>query len=471
MPPPGPCSALASARALHQSGRLAEAEAACNAILKTNPADADALQLLGLILSQTGRAAKAIELITEATKLRPAEAAFHVNLGLVLASDGRFDEAVAACRQAVAANPKLPQARLGLANALQCAGNTKAAVAEYEQLLASGFDSPDARQNLGLALAAEGRYEQAVEHYRFVLARNPRMLAAMVNLGAALAALGDLYEAIAWLGRALAIDPKSAEAHDTLAAALKDAGDMPAAMRHFDAAAQLHPSPQIASHALNAMQYDASFGPEQIKSAHERWFERYVAPLQLKPLARHGVAHPDRKLRIGYLSPDFRRHAAAHHLFPLLRNHDRDGFEIYCYSNNPRDDDFTDEFRGLADGWRSIRQLTDERAAGLIHADRIDILVDAAMHMGGNRALLIARQPAPVQVAFIAYPGTTGIPTVQYRLTDPQLDPTPERDAPLYRAVGSPGALLLVLRPADQRRRPRSAAGAGAERDHIWLFK
>jgi predicted O-linked N-acetylglucosamine transferase (SPINDLY family) len=128
-------------------------------------------------------------------------------------------------------------------------------------------------------------------------------------------------------------------------------------------------------------------------------------------------------LRIGYVSADFRIHVASFFTAPLLSQHDHRQFEIFCYANVAHPDELTDRLRSCADGWRSIVALSDQQVADLVRSDQIDILVDLAMHTAGNRLLVFARKPAPVQVTWLAYPGTTGLSAIDYRLTDPYFDP------------------------------------------------
>ena len=135
---------------------------------------------------------------------------------------------------------------------------------------------------------------------------------------------------------------------------------------------------------------------------------------------------PDRRLRVGYVSPNFGNHPVGRFLLPLLESHDRTSFETFCYASVDIPDAMTDRCRTHADVWRDVHQLSDEQLANTIRQDQIDILVDLTMHMGNNRLLVFARKPAPVQVTYLAYCGTTGLSTMDYRLTDPYLDPPGE---------------------------------------------
>jgi predicted O-linked N-acetylglucosamine transferase (SPINDLY family) len=133
---------------------------------------------------------------------------------------------------------------------------------------------------------------------------------------------------------------------------------------------------------------------------------------------------PDRKpLRVGYISSDFRDHCQSFFTIPLLAHHDRSQFRVFCYCGARRLDAISRRIQGHADEWRNIWGLDDQRAARMIQDDRIDILVELNLHMAGNYLLVLARKPAPVQVTWLGYPGSTGVETIDYRITDPHLDP------------------------------------------------
>jgi predicted O-linked N-acetylglucosamine transferase (SPINDLY family) len=154
-----------------------------------------------------------------------------------------------------------------------------------------------------------------------------------------------------------------------------------------------------------------------------RWERQHAQPLRALVRAHDNDRDPHRRLRIGYISPDFRDHVVGRNMLPLLAAHDRKQVQIACYGLMPRHDVMTVQFQALADVWRDVAADSDERIAQIIRDDRIDILVDLALHMEGNRLLVLARKPAPLAATFGGYPGITGLATIDYRLSDPYLDP------------------------------------------------
>ena len=176
------------------------------------------------------------------------------------------------------------------------------------------------------------------------------------------------------------------------------------------------------------MHFHPDYDAQAILAEHRRWEAQFAAPLARLILPHTNEASPDRRLKIGYVSPDFRDHVVGHNLLPLFREHDHRQFEIFCYADVIRADALTRRFQGHADVWRDVLGRTDDQVAQLVRADRIDILVDLTLHMANNRLLVFARKPAPVQVSFAGYPGSTGLSAIDYRLTDPYLDPPGDDD-------------------------------------------
>jgi protein O-GlcNAc transferase len=159
------------------------------------------------------------------------------------------------------------------------------------------------------------------------------------------------------------------------------------------------------------------------------WEEHFAWKFRSTIQPHANVRISDRPLKIGYISGDFWNHVLGRNVLPIFREHDRSQFEIFCYSNVQDPDVMTERFRSLADGWRDIKKMSDQAAADLVRADRIDILVDLSLHTAGNRLMVLARKPAPVQVTFGGHPGGTGLSTIDWRLTDPYLDPLGESDS------------------------------------------
>jgi len=269
---------------------------------------------------------------------------------------------------------------------------------------------------------------------------NPGFVEAHNHLGSVLREQKRIDESVACFRRALAANPRFAEAHHNLALALADSGRIDLAVESEAIAIELDPDVAACASGRNYMLH---FHPQFDRAALHRemrpFNQRFAQPLapEVQPHANH--RDPDRRLKIGYVSPDFYFQAECFFLLPLLQSHDRRNFEIHCYCSVLHPDYITRRFKEHADVWHDVAAQTDARLAERIRHDQIDVLIDLTMHMRNNRLLVFARKPAPVQVTWLAYPGGTGLPAIDYRLTDAHLDP-PDSD-PYYaeRSIRLPG--------------------------------
>ena len=205
---------------------------------------------------------------------------------------------------------------------------------------------------------------------------------------------------------------------------MKDVGELDESAACYRRALELKPDFAAAhSNLVYTLIFSPRYDAQALYEEHRRWDQQHAARLAKFIRAHLNNRSPYRRLKIGYVSPDFRNHCQAFFTVPLFSAHDHEQFEIVCYADVVRGDGITRQLRSCADAWRSIVGVDDEGVAQLIRQDEIDILVDLTMHMGRNRLLVFARKPAPVQVCWLAYPGTTGVSAMDYRITDRHLDP------------------------------------------------
>ncbi|HEY2341926.1 MAG TPA: tetratricopeptide repeat protein, partial [Chthoniobacteraceae bacterium] len=287
--------------------------------------------------------------------------------------------------------------------------------------------------NLGNALHQRGKLKEAIDAYRHAIEIKPDYTNAYSNLGNALQAGGKIDEAIEACLRALELDVHCVPALNNLGNCYKDRGQLDLAIDHYRKAVLKDPSSAGRhSNLVYCIHFHSDYDARRILAECLEWERAHALPLR-KCIAPHGNERSvDRRLRIGYLSPDFCNHVVGWNLFPLLQMRDREALEIFAYSDTLRVDGFTEQIRAQCDHWREIVGFSDEKVAETIRADRIDILVDLTLHMAQNRLLVFARKPAPVQVTYLGYCGTTGLGAIDYRMSDPYLDP-PESDLTCYR--------------------------------------
>jgi len=416
----------------HQARRLKEAELLYRQILAQQPGHADALHMLGVLAAQMGRHDVAAQLIRQALATKPDNAQACYNLGNALQASGQTDEAIAAWRQAVALNANYAEAYNNLGAALKEKGQLDEAIAACHRAIALRANSPETYSNLGVALKNHGQLDEAIAACRRAIALKPNYAQAYYNLGTVLQDKGLLDQAIAAYRQAIALKNDLPDAHSNLGVALKKKGQLDAAIAAWRQAIALKPnSPQAYSNLVYTLHFHPGYDAQAIYQEHRRWNEQYAGPLKkyIRPFDNDRT--PDRKLRIGYVAPDFCDHCQSFFTIPVLGHHDHTNYQIVCYAGVQRPDALTARFQGYADIWRNTVGLTDEQLAEQIRQDKIDILVDLTLHMDGSRLLVFARKPAPVQVTWLGYPASTGLTTINYRLSDPYLDP-PGRDESVY---------------------------------------
>jgi protein O-GlcNAc transferase len=404
-------------------GRPAEAAAAYEEALALRPDHAGAMANLGIVLQEMGRIEEAVQMLRDAVDLQPLIASHSVNLGIALCRRRDFAAAEGVFRRTLESQPDNPEALFNLGNALHGLGRPRDAADRYRQAAALRPDYAEALNNLGNVHKELGEFTLAETAYGAAIRARPQYAAALNNAGCLLRTLGRLEEAEDMLRDALQVHPLHSAIHDNLGSVLKDSGELDEAIDCFRKALELDPG-NARTHSN--LVYALSFQSLQAKPILEeslRWNDRFAAGLERISHRGANDASPGRRLRVGYVSPDFRDHCQTLFTIPVLSRHDHRQFEIFCYSSAPHPDEYNRRIAGYADGWRDVRPLSDGELARLIKADRIDILVDLTMHMANGRPLLFARKPAPIQIAWLAYPGTTGIGAMDFRLSDPRLDP------------------------------------------------
>ena len=287
-----------------------------------------------------------------------------------------------------------------------------------------------AHNNLGIALQESGQFSEALRCYSEATRLEPRSFKAWNNLGDALEAVGRIDEAIAACREALRWNPEFGNAHNNLGNCYREQGRITLALDSYRRAVSFDPSAaDWHSNLIYTACFDANHEAGQLLAESLEWGEQHA--VRQSTATHPNQPSPARTLRIGYVSPDLRTHVVGANLLPILQEHDRHYVETFCYSNVLVPDAVTARIQGVCDHWRNIKGVRDEHAAEMIRADRIDILVDLSLHMAHNRLLLFARKPAPVQVTYLGYCGTTGLKEMDYRLSDPYLDP-PETDLACY---------------------------------------
>jgi predicted O-linked N-acetylglucosamine transferase (SPINDLY family) len=415
---------------LKAQGKLAEAAARYRIVLALKPDLAEANNNLGLALQEEGRLAEAIAHYRQALVLKPDLAEAHNNLGLAFQEEGRLAEAMVHYRQALALNPALAEVHNNLGSALAGLGQWTEALVHCRQAVGLRPALAQAHSNLGNILKEQGDFEAAVTCFRQALALNADFAEAHYNLGNTLKEQGRRTEAVLHYKRALAVKPDYAEAENQLMHQLQHLCDWTMLTELFDRQRHIvrtNPVAQLTPFSLLSIPSSAK---EQLACARN-WVANRLTPIaRLREqfgFAFVRTAKP--RLRIGYLSADFRRHPVATLSAELFELHDRSRVEIYAYSFGPDDGSAVRQrIVRACDRFVDIRGESFVPSVRRIHADGIDILIDLTGHTMSARTQILALRPAPIQVIYLGYPGTMGADFIDYVITDKFITP-PEHEA------------------------------------------
>lgn len=492
---------------LHRNGQLAQAESCYRQILSAQPRNADILHLLGVLCYQTDRNAEAIKLIEQALKLEPRNADFMSNLGLALRANGETERAISILQRALQINPQDLDIQTNLGNAYQALNRHEEAAGCYRRVLRSNPRDSEIREALCFALQAlgnqsqqSGRYQQAEASYQEAVSLVTNNANLYYNLGNAQRELGKSADAASSYRQALKLAPNDADTHNNLGNVLRELGKLEEAIASYQTALRLNPKLHHAKvHLVHQKQHicdwaglnediaeirdwvsntpEAQVSPfaflampsttaTEQKQCADNWLRNRYQGLfeQAKQLSFTYATKPTNRLRIGYLSGDFRLHPLASLITELLELHNREQFEIYAYSYAL--DDKTPERKRLErafDHFVDIRSLSHSDAAKRINTDQIDILVDLTGFTQSSRTGIVALRPAPVTVSWLGFPGTMGSyqaeneenarPLFDYLLSDSVI--TPPDQAHHY---AEKLALLPICYQPNDRLRPVAIA-------------
>ncbi len=417
---------------LFERGRIEEASAICARVLARAPAHAQALHLLGLAADRRGDLLGAVQRLEAAVAAEPGNGLFQLNLGNALRAAGRVDDALARYARATELAPERFAAWFNLAQLHVDRGEHVTAAAAFRRALALDPTNHAARLGLAAALvdSAQGSpdgkaaFAEALALLETEWTRSPEASRARYILALALAGCARWTEAVAHLEALVAAHPEQAEAHVQLANSYNQLGRAADAVREYRATWRLAPEYHHAlTSVLGTLNAVPDIAPEAVLEAHREWAAAVAAPLYpVAPRFANSRA-PGRRLRVGYVSPDLRRHPVGAMFAPVLERHDPARVETFCYYNYPRGDAMTERMRRAAHHWRDVAGLDDATVADAVRADAIDILVDLVGHTKYTRMLVFARRPAPVQVSWLGYFNTTGLATMDYFVTDPVSSP------------------------------------------------
>lgn len=444
-----------------QGGQLDHAVKCLERAIHLSPHPAMSYTLLGRVRKAAGDFEGAISCYRKAVEMAPESLETHVSLGIVLRRQGRLDEAAQCYQCALEINPHSFEARNNLANVLQALGHIAAATDQYEQAVALDPSAAEPRSNLAILLHGQGRVGEAIRHFEQAIRLKPSLVDAHIGLGNAFHGEGQIERAIRQYKNALALlarlpdlpgtneCPSAIErsaALNNLGSAYLKLGEFEQGLVYFEQALSIQPAHED---AVTNLLMAANYREETRTGVLDRC-RRIAATLSatgdFADVLRHRSREPDRPLRIGYVSPDLRRHSVAYFMEPILAHHNRESFAIYCYYNHRFSDEVTERIKRYVDHWRDISYSDDGAVAAMIVEDQIDVLVDLAGRTNGHRLGVFSKKPAPVQMTYLGYPTVTAIPAIDYRITDEQVDASDEHWLDTERPLRMP-ASYFCYRP------------------------
>jgi protein O-GlcNAc transferase len=392
---PEPDRLLAEAIALRRAGQLQASAERFEQALARAPAHPGALTSYAMLLLDAGQVQAALSHAARAVSVDPRRMSAHHVLGRAQCMAGELAAGTASLRRALALRPDAFEVELDLGKALYDAVSLEDAQRHLERARELAPLSAEVHVTLGNLYRRQHRDDEAIAAYAQAIELNPGMAQAHNNLGILLAELGDGEGAAVALRQALALAPDRASTWSNL---------------------------------LLTTSWSDRLSAAEFAAEHRAYGDYFAA--RIRPMARARLrARAGRRLKIGYVSSDFRAHAVAVFLRPLLAHHDRTRFEIYAFYNFTAEDEVTAQIRTLVDHFVPIAGRSDTDVADSIRKEGIDILVDLNGHTSHNRLPLFLLQPAPIQVTWLGYLATTGLPTMDYRVTDGRADPLGATDA------------------------------------------
>jgi predicted O-linked N-acetylglucosamine transferase (SPINDLY family) len=444
---------------LHQQGRLAEAEYIYRNILQQQPQHFGALHLLGVIALQAQKPERAVELIRKAIGLNAGDAAAHNNLAKALLDLKRPEDALPSCDKAIALMPNFPMAHNNRGNALLGLRRFQDALASYDKAIELMPDFAMAYSNKGFALSNLKRYAEAIANCNKAIALEPNFAEAHNNRGDAQIGLRRLADAVASLDRAIVLKPDFAMAHKNRGKALEKLNRYDDAFAAYGSAFALDSDlPGVEGDRLGAKMrvcnwsnFDFECGrlissvrdgkthtapfafiaipsspADQLQCA-KLWITREFPAS--KTQVWQGERYKHSRIRLAYLSPDFREHALSFLAAGMFEYHDKSRFDITAISCGPDDNsEIRKRLKGSFERFIDAETYDDDQIANLLKEFEIDVFVDLAGFTAGLRTSVFAKRPAPIQVNYLGYPGTTGAEYIDYIIADRIIVPESQQE-------------------------------------------
>lgn len=433
---------------LRAQGNIIEARRQLERVLTLEPRSPEACVNLGNLLREAGERAAAEDCYRIVTEDCPDNAPAWNNLGILQIDMRRYEDACESLRRAIALDPHSAEAHNNLGNALRELGQHDESLLSFERAILLRPHFAQALNNAGVALSERGRHVDAAQYFRRAVDSDPEFVEAILNFGACLRQCEELTEAIDCFERAIALEPENKKAHAYRGLALLEVARIDDGLTALRRALEIDPDYMRArNNYLFGLNYQPGLSGAALLEEHKEFGRRY-AHLGARIFAN--ARDPDRRLRIAYISPDFKRHSCSFFTEPLLAAHDPAAVEIFCYSDVQSPDATTVRLRRHVPHWRDTSKLLTAQFIETVLADQIDIAIDLTGHTGNNRLDAFATHLAPVQMSWLGYPGTTGLNAIDYRITEAIADPVGAADRHHTETLVRLPRTFLCYRPPDE---------------------
>lgn len=473
---PGNGSDLKDALNWLAAGEPKKAEPILRAVLRKRPTDLEALNGLAFVALEDRRFEEAADYLKQVLQILPQDVSLHFRYGVVLLEAKQHEEAKAALLDTIRLQPGFAEAYHKLGIVHMHLNEIELAVEAFRKAVRYKPSFVEAMNDLGNAHWHLGDYDNAKKAFRSALERKPDYDVAMINLSLALfqaheyadaerllnsalqsrsetgpilealgrcqLGMGEPEKAKSYFLRALAINPHSGDYYNRLGHAYKLAGEQQQAVDCFKRAIALAPENfNFYPNLFSTLYFLPDVSQSEFFDLHEQFYQQFES--SYVPLIKHPHQNPEptRRLKIGYVSADFRFHSVAYFFRPLLTHHDRSNVEIYCYYNHQKIDAMTQELKALSDHWCHCLDMTDDALAAQIQRDGIDILIDLTGHFENDRLRVFARKPAPIQMIYLGFPGSSWIKAMDYRITDALADPVGQESYYVEKLLRLPASL------------------------------
>ena len=428
------------AKTAFENGRTDEAIRIYLDAISRGQKNAAIYKTLGELYLSLNENETALKWLQDAFEFKPASAQLLEGIVSALISLGRVDEAVRKTRKSTDLFPNMQITSGSLTEAVILVSDAAAEEADQE-----GRARTDAKLKIADALLGAKQFNLAEQWYKRIAKHEPDA-SICAKIACASRFMGHLSESIEWQKKAVEKDPGNAEYMANLGTLLMSVDEKDPGMEMLHKAVSAAPKEaRIHSSLLANLHYMPELDPEMLLAEHKRWGQLH-APGERASTWHNNIPDPDRKLRIGYISADFRMHSVAHNFRAFLDDRDPEKVEVYGYGNVAVPDTMTELLKGKFDCYRTIHDLEDERTARLIERDQIDILVEIGGHTSDNRLGVLGYKPAPIQVDYGGF-NTSGMHQIDYRLTDSLLDPPELQGFYVEKSVCLPGGLFCYTPP------------------------